>query len=37
LGLKLLRARNDAFGKSTNVKSSATYNIPAESMMMIWS
>jgi hypothetical protein len=28
LELKLSRARNDAFSKSTNVKSSATYDIP---------
>jgi hypothetical protein len=29
LGLNLPRACNDAFSKSTNVKSSATYDIPA--------
>jgi hypothetical protein len=29
LGMNLPRARNDAFSKSTNVKSSATYDIPA--------
>jgi hypothetical protein len=28
LGLNLPRACNDAFSKSTNVKSSATYDIP---------